>query len=105
MTTQKPQHSPAFAEQMQEINQKLKAQNSKLPTTAAVFLLLAGIALLSLMGRNFDFPDSRTRVGLGILLVVLFVMWEIREYRKAKRFAAGFYGEMLPAVLKKAYAA
>ena len=105
MTTQKARYSPAFAEQIQEIDRKLKAQNRRWPTFAAVFLLLGGIALLLLLGKHFDFPDSRTRAGLGILLIVLFVLWEIREYRKAKRFAADFYGEMLSAVLKKAYAA
>ena len=105
MTTQKARYSPAFAEQIQEIDRKLKAQNRRWPTFAAVSLLLGGIALLLLLGKHFDFPDSRTRAGLGILLIVLFVLWEIRAYRKAKRFAADFYGEMLPAVLKKAYAA
>ena len=105
MTTQKARYSPAFAEQIQEIDRGLKEQNRRWPTFAAVSLLLGGIALLLLLGKHFDFPDSRTRAGLGTLLVVLFVLWEIREYRKAKRFAAGFYGEMLPAVLKKAYAA
>ena len=105
MTTQKARYSPAFAEQIQEIDRGLKEQNRRWPTFAAVSLLLGGIALLLLMGKHFDFPDSRTRTGLGILLIVLFVLWEIRAYRKAKRFAAGFYGEMLPAVLKRAYAA
>ena len=105
MTTQKARYSPAFAEQIQEIDRGLKEQNRRWPTFAAVSLLLGGIALLLLLGKHFDFPDSRTRAGLGTLLVVLFVLWEIREYRKAKRFAAGFYGEMLPTVLKKAYAA
>ena len=105
MTTQKARYSPAFAEQIQEIDRGLKEQNRRWPTFAAVSLLLGGIALLLLMGKHFDFPDSRTRAGLGTLLVVLFVLWEIREYRKAKRFAADFYGEMLPAVLKRAYAA
>ena len=105
MTTQRIQYSSSYDEQMQEINQKLKAQNRRWPTLAAVFFLLGGIALLLLMGKNFDFPDSRTCTDLVILLIVLFVLWEIREYRKAKRFAAGFYGEMLPTVLKKAYAA
>ena len=105
MTTQKAHDSPAFAEQIQQIDRELKAHSRRWPTFAAVFLLLGGIALLLLLGKNFDFPDSRTRTGLGTLLVVLFVLWEIREYRKAKGFAAGFYGEMLPGVLKKAYAA
>ena len=105
MTAQKARYSQAFAEQIQEIDRNLKAQNSRWSTFAAVFLLLGGIALLLLLGMHFDFPDSRTRAGLGILLIVLFVLWEIREYRKAKRFAADFYGEMLSAVLKKAYAA
>ena len=105
MTTQKARYSPAFAEQIQEIDRGLKEQNRRWPTFAAVSLLLGGIALLLLMGKHFDVPDSRTRTGLGILLIVLFVLWEIRAYRKAKRFAADFYGEMLPAVLKKAYAA
>ena len=105
MTTQKARYSPAFAEQIQEIDRGLKEQNRRWPTFAAVSLLLGGIALLLLMGKHFDFPDNRTRTGLGILLIVLFVLWEIRAYRKAKRFAAGFYGEMLPAVLKRAYAA
>ena len=104
MSIKKAQYSPAYSEQMQEIDRELKVQNRRWPTFAAVFLLLGGIALLSLMGKHFDFPDSRTRAGLGILLIVLFVLWEIREYRKSKRFAADFYGEMLPAVLKKAYA-
>lgn len=105
MTTQKARYSPAFAEQIQETDRKLKAQSRRWPTFAAVFLLLGGIALLLLLGKHFDFPDSRTRAGLGTLLVVLFILWEIRAYRKSKRFAAGFYGEMLPAVLKKAYSA
>ena len=105
MTTQKARYSPAFAEQIQEIDRGLKEQNRRWPTFAAVSLLLGGIALLLLLGKHFDFPDSRTRAGLGTLLVVLFVLWEIREYRKAKHFAADFYGEMLPAVLKRAYAA
>ena len=105
MTTQKARYSPAFAEQIQEIDRGLKEQNRRWPTIAAVSLLLGGIALLLLLGKHFDFPDSRTRAGLGTLLVVLFVLWEIRAYRKAKRFAADFYGEMLPTVLKKAYAA
>ena len=105
MTMQKARYSPAFAEQIQEIDRGLKEQNRRWPTFAAVSLLLGGIALLLLLGKHFDFPDSRTRAGLGILLIVLFVLWEIRAYRKAKRFAAGFYGEMLPTVLKKAYAA
>lgn len=96
MTTQKARYSPAFAEQIQEIDRKLKAQNRRWPTFAAVSLLLGGIALLLLLGKHFDFPDSRTHADLGILLIVLFVLWEIRAYRKAKRFAAGFYGEMLP---------
>ena len=101
MTTQ----STAYAEQIQKFDRELKEQNRKWPTFAAVSLLLGGIALLLLLGKHFDFPDSRTRTGLGTLLAVLFVLWEIREYRKAKGFAAGFYGEMLPGVLKKAYAA
>jgi len=105
MVTQKAQYSPAYDEQIQEINRELKAQNRRWSTFAAVSLLLGGIALLLLMGKHFDFPDSRTRAGLGALLVVLFTLWEIRAYRKSKRFAASFYGEMLPAVLKKAYAA
>ena len=105
MSTQNPQYSPAYTEQIQEIDRKLKAQNRRWPTFAAVFLLLGGIALLLLIDKNFDFPDSRTRACLGIILIVLFVLWEIRAYRKSKRFAAGFYGEMLPAVLKKTYAA
>ena len=105
MTTQKTRYSSAFAEQMQEIDRGLKEQNRRWPTFAAVSLLLGGIALLLLLGRHFDFPDSRTRAGLGTLLVILFVLWEIRTYLKAKRFAAGFYGEMLPTVLKRAYAA
>ena len=105
MVTQKAQYSPAYDEQIQEINRELKAQNRRWSTFAAVSLLLGGIALLLLMGKHFDFPDSRTRAGLGALLVVLFTLWEIRAYRKSKRFAAEFYGEMLPAVLKKAYAA
>ena len=105
MTTQRTPYSSAYDEQIQKIDRELKEQNRSWPTFAAVFLLLGGIALLLLLGENFDFPDSRTRVDLGILLFVLFVLWEIREYRKAKRFAAGFYGEMLPAVLKRAYAA
>ena len=105
MTTQKLQDSPAYAEQIQVIGRELKAQNRRWPTFAAVFLLLGGVALLLLMGSNFDFPDSCTRVDLGILLFVLFVLWEIRAYRKSKRFAADFYGKMLPTVLKKAYAA
>ena len=105
MTTQKARYSPAFAEQIQEIDRKLKAQNRRWPTFAAFFLLLGGIALLLLLGKHFDFPDGRTRADLGTLLIVSFVLWEIRAYRKSKRFAASFYGEMLPAVLEKAYAA
>ena len=105
MTTQKARYSPAFAEQIQEIDRKLKAQNRRWPTFAAIFLLLGGIALLLLLGKHFDFPDSRTRADLSTLLIVLFVLWEIRAYRKSKRFAADFYGKMLPTVLKKAYAA
>ena len=105
MTTQRTPYSLTYDEQIQKIDRELKEQNRRWPTVAAVFLLLGGIALLLLLGKHFDFPDSRTRAGLGILLVVLFVLWEIREYRKAKRFAADFYGEMLPTVLKKAYAA
>ena len=64
---------------MQEIDRELKAQNRRWPTFAAVFLLLGGVALLLLMGSNFDFPDSCTRVDLGILLFVLFVLWEIKK--------------------------
>jgi len=105
MITQRIQYSSVFAKQMQDINQKLKAQNRRWSTFAAVFLLLGGIALLLLLGMHFDFPDSRTRADLGVRLIVLFVLWEIREYRKAKRFAADFCGEMLPTMLKKAYAA
>ena len=105
MTTQKARYSPAFAEQIQEIDRGLKEQNRRWPTFAAVSLLLGGIALLLLLGKHFDFPDSRTRADLGVRLIVLFVLWEIREYRKAKRFAADFCGEMLPTMLKKAYAA
>ena len=105
MIMQKTPYSLAYDEQIQKIDRELKEQNGRWPTFAAVFLLLGGIALLLLMGKNFDFPDSHTRAGLGTLLVVLFVLWEIREYRKAKRFAADFYSEMLPTVLKKAYAA
>ena len=105
MTTQKARYSPAFAEQIQEIDRGLKEQNRRWPTFAAVSLLLGGIALLLLLGKHFDFPDGRTRADLGTLLIVSFVLWEIRAYRKSKRFAASFYGEMLPAVLEKAYAA
>ena len=105
MAAQSTQYSPAYAEQIQEIDRKLKERSRRWPTFAAVSLLLGGIALLSLTGKYFDFPNSRIRAGLGILLFVLFVLWEIIEYWKAKRFAAGFYGEMLPSVLKKAYAA
>ena len=105
MVAQRTQYSTSYAEQIREIDCGLKSQNSSLPAFAAVGLLLAGIALLALMGKNFDFPGSRTRAGLGALLFVLFVLWEIREYRKSKRFAACFYGEMLPNVLKRAYAA
>ena len=43
--------------------------------------------------------------GIGIFLFALFILWVIGEQKKSKRFVAGFYGEMLPAVLKKAYAA
>ena len=105
MTTQNPQYLSAYTEQIQEIDRKLKKQNRRWPTIAAVSLLLVGIALLLLLGKNFDFPDSRACADVGILLVALFVLWEIRAYRKSKRFAADFYGEMLPNVLKKAYAA
>ena len=105
MSTQNPQYLSLYTEQIQEIDRELKKQNRRWPAIAAVFLLLGGIALLVLLGKNFDFPDSRTRAGLGILLIVLFVLWAIREYRKSKRFAAGFYGKMLPTVLEKAYAA
>ena len=105
MTTQKARYSPTFAEQIQEIDRGLKEQNRRWPTFAAVSLLLGGIALLLLLGKHFDFPDGRTRADLGTLLIVSFVLWEIRAYRKSKRFAASFYGEMLPAVLEKAYAA
>ena len=93
MTAQKPQELPAYAGQIQELDREPKAQNRKLPAFAAVFLLLAGIVLPVFLGKNFDFPDSRTRADLGILLVVL---REIRVYRKDKRLAAQFYGEMLP---------
>ena len=105
MTTQRTPYSLAYDEQIQEIDRELKAQNRRWPTFAAVSLLLGGIALLLLLGKHFDFPDSRTRAGRGILLIVLFVLWEIRKYRKAKCFAADFYGEMLPVVLKRAYTA
>ena len=105
MTTQRTPYSSAYDEQIQKIDLELKKQHRRWPTIAAVFLLLGGIALLLLLGKHFDFPDSRIRAGLGTFLVVLFVLWEIREYRKAKHFAADFYGEMLPTVLKKAYAA
>ena len=105
MTTQKTRYSPAYAEQIQEISRELKTQNRRWPAFAAVSLFLGGIALLLLLDKNFDFPDSCMRAGLDILLIVLFVLWEIRAYRKSKRFAAEFYGEMLPAVLKRAYAA
>ena len=105
MTTQRTPYSSAYDEQIQKIDLELKKQHRRWPTIAAVFLLLGGIALLLILGKHFDFSDSRTRIGLGILLVVLFVLWEIRAYRKAKRFAADFYGEMLTAVLKKAYVA
>ena len=105
MTTQRTPYSSAYDEQIQKIDLELKKQHRRWPTIAAVFLLLGGIALLLILGKHFDFPDSRTRIGLGILLVVLFVLWEIRAYRKVKRFVADFYGEMLTAVLKKAYVA
>ena len=105
MTTQRTRYSPAFAGQIQQIDQELKEQNRTFPAFAAAFLLLAGIALLVLMGKNFDFLNDRMLVGLGVVLFAVFVLWAIREGRKSKRFAAGFYGEMLPAVLKKAYAA
>lgn len=82
MTAQKPQELPAYAGQIQELDREPKAQNRKLPAFAAVF-----------PAKNSDFPDSRTRADLGILLVVL---REIRVYRKDKRLAAQFYGEMLP---------
>jgi len=70
MTTQKARYSPAFAEQIQKISRELKEQNRRWPTFAAVSLLLGGIALLLLLGKHFDVPDSRTRAGLGILLIV-----------------------------------
>ena len=105
MTTQKAHDSPAFAEQIQQIDRELKTHSRRWPTFAAVFLLLGGIALLLLLGKHSDFLDSRTRAGLGVLLIALFVLWEIGEHRKSKRFAADFYGEMLPNVLKRAYAA
>ena len=105
MTTQKAHDSPAFAEQIQQIDRELKAHSRRWPTFAAVFLLLGGIALLLLLGKHSDFLDSRTRAGLGVLLIALFVLWEIGEHRKSKRFAADFYGEMLPNVLNRAYAA
>ena len=85
MVTQKLQDSLAYAEQIQVIGRELKAQNRRWPTFAAVFLLLGGVALLVLMGKNFDFSDSCTRVDLGILLFILFILWEIRAYRKSKR--------------------
>ena len=105
MTTQKARYSPAFAEQIQKIDQELKKQNRRWPTIAAASLLLGGIALLLLLGKNFDFLNDRMLVGLGVVLFAVFVLWAIREGRKSERFAAGFYGEMLPDVLKKAYAA
>ena len=98
-------YTPAYREQAREINQELKAQNRILPAILPALLLLAGIALLILASKNVAFPDSSTPAGFGILLFVLFVLWEIREYRKTKRFAANFYGVMLPTVLKQAYAA
>ena len=104
MTAQRTQYASTFAGQIKEIDRKLKKQNRRWPTVAAVSLLLGGIALPVLLSKNFDFPDSRTCAGLGILLIILFVLRAIREYRKSKRFAAGFYGEMLPNVLKKAFA-
>ena len=105
MAAKRTQHSISCAEQIRRIDRELKSQNSKLPAFIAFSLLLAGIALPVLSGKNFDFPDSRTRAALGMLLFALFVLWEIIKYRKSKRFAADFYGEMLPTVLKTAYAA
>lgn len=65
MTAQKPQELPAYAGQIQELDREPKAQNRKLPAFAAVFLLLAGIVLPVFLGKNFDFPDSRTRADLA----------------------------------------
>ena len=105
MTTRRAQDPASYAEQIKEIDRELKSQNSRLSMAIAACLFLAGIALLAFLGKESDFSDSRTSVGLGVLLFALFVLWEIREYRKNKHFTADFYGEMLPAVLKKAYAA
>ena len=46
MTTQKAQDSPTYAEQVQEIDQELKAQNRILPASVPVFCFLWGLRLL-----------------------------------------------------------
>ena len=92
-------------EQIREINRALKKQNGRLSVIIPVFLLLAGIAALAFFGKKFDFSDKRILIVSGIILFILFVLWEIVAYVKSKRFATDFYGKMLPSVLKKAYAA
>ena len=60
MITQRIQYSPVYAEWIQEIDRELKAQNRRWSKSAATFMLFGGIALLLLMGRNFDYPYSCT---------------------------------------------
>ena len=105
VTTQGAQASPSCDERIRGIDRELKDHSRKSPMIVAVFLLLAGIALLAYLGKTIDVPDERVLPGLGVLLFASFVLWVIKEHKKSERFAADFYVEMLPAVLKKAYAA
>lgn len=105
MTTQGARSSPAYAEQIRGLDRELRARRGRGPQVAAALLLLGGIALLSLMGKCAHVPGGRARAGLGVLLAVSFALWEMAGYVRGRRFAAGFYGEMLPAALGEAYAA
>ena len=105
MTTQKTRDSLAYTEQIRKINQELKAYTGILSAIIPLFLLFAGIVLLLCMRKHSDVPHGWIIVGLVILLVVLFVLWEIKEYRKNRCFVVDFYSVQLPSMLRKAYAA
>ena len=91
--------------QIRKIDQELKAYNGILPSIIPAVLLFAGITLLLYVRKHFDVPHGWILAGLVVLLVVLFVLWEIREYRKNRCFVADFYSVQLPSMLRKAYAA
>ena len=104
-TPRQHEGTPAYAGRVREADRDLRAHSSLLRTLVPFGLLLGSIALLATLGRDAGPAQGRVLSGLGVLAGALFLLWLVRAHAVEKRFAASFYGEVLPSVLTEAYAA